>query len=213
MDVLKSCLRPRDTTGESDENQHGSLFSCVIDSIDDGSMHIGVWLLLQAMLFIPVEAKSYKCIFVQCEQTYPHPISMIRHLLECRVFSKGGTYYCYRCKQQHILERAIDAMRSDTQHELRKVANNEESIEAPQCQKSTLGIICNPCNPNEVPREQELRAIPKGRISQIKEEEWEKRKKEIHRLYITEGASLSTVMRIMEKIGFHATYVISIVWQ
>ena len=205
--VLESCASPRQMIQEVIEAPSGSILFHMISSIENGTVHVGVSLLLQTLLSIKLDDQSYGCIFVECEHKYQHPMLMIRHLLACHVFVEGGVYSCYRCKEQHTLKRPRDTQRSDTLDQNEKDTKTEERTNAIQHHRRSLSTVSNTHNQVDAPCEQITRAIPKGRVSQIKEEEWEKWKINIYQLYIIEGLSLPNVIAAMKNRGFHATYV------
>lgn len=206
MAVPTPCIPLGNRVHESSNVQNGTMLFNLHDCREDEGGRVEYFIFLHVVLYIDIEEKSpYQCIFVQCGQTFKEPLLMIRHLLTCRVFGEGGTYRCYKCKSRHILKKSTGTERTKDHSK----PGNEEDASA----TSSAIIVPFDTTSNGSHQDEKLQAPRtcspmKGRASQIKDEEWNKRKDQIRELYITQNYPLGEVMRLMnEKERFEATYV------
>ncbi|RYP34861.1 hypothetical protein DL767_004086 [Monosporascus sp. MG133] len=165
-------------------------------------LHVIVYILVKD------EGVSYKCIFTDCEERFRNPLLLIQHLLICPIFHKGGDYWCYKCSIRHAMQKPP---RTEQFIEPLTPSGNEDfRMKGSGIQDHThsLGMLPNSSSHDEGSQAVGDVSVSRGKASQIKEEEWNKRKDQIHQLYITEKLPLDTVMRCMkEEAGFEATYV------
>ncbi|RYP46180.1 hypothetical protein DL768_007575 [Monosporascus sp. mg162] len=165
-------------------------------------LHVIVYILVKD------EGVSYKCNFIDCKEHFRNPLLLIQHLLICPIFHRGGDYWCYKCNIHHTMQKPPTT--EQFIHPLTSSGNEDFRMRSSGIQDHThsLGMLPDSSSHDEGSQAAADVSVPRGKASQIKEEEWNKRKDKIHQLYITENLPLDSVMgRMKLEAGFEATYV------
>ncbi|RYP73013.1 hypothetical protein DL771_003881 [Monosporascus sp. 5C6A] len=203
-----SCWALSDTIQDTPHAPNASILLNLLNLEGSKERRIQCRIVLHAIFYTPIKDMGvfYECIFRDCKESFENALLLVQHLLICPMFHKGGIYWCYKCKRHHTLTKCPDTAQLVDRSASSRNKDTMMESSGTQTHPHSLDTLPSPSVHHKGLQALGDVSVSRGKAAQIKEEDWNNRKDQIHRLYITDNLSLDTVMRRMkEDAGFEAT--------